>query len=151
SYDVASKAMRYSRASRVSEGASPDTRQVSVQNWHASIHHDDLAKLRSAHISAFKQARRELVEEFRLVRPGGEITWIEARSIITYNSAGRAERVTGIYIDVTERRKSEEHKDRLVAELDHRVKNVLACVGVVAQRTRETAKSMDGFLNVLDG
>jgi len=31
--------------------------------------------------------------------------------------------MTGVYIDVTERRRSEDHKKVLIAELDHRVKN----------------------------
>ena len=39
----------------------------------------------------------------------------------------------------------------MVAELDHRVKNVLARVAVVAQRTRESSRSMDQFLDLFDG
>jgi two-component sensor histidine kinase len=39
----------------------------------------------------------------------------------------------------------------LVRELDHRVKNVLATVAMVAQRTRERSHSMDQFLQVFDG
>jgi two-component sensor histidine kinase len=59
--------------------------------------------------------------------------------------------MTGVYIDVTERRKAEDHKNLLIAELDHRVKNVLACVAAVAQRSRESSKSADDFLDVLNG
>ena len=39
----------------------------------------------------------------------------------------------------------------LICELDHRVKNVLASVATVAQRTREDSGSMDEFLQVFDG
>jgi len=39
----------------------------------------------------------------------------------------------------------------LVRELDHRVKNVLASVATVAQRTREGSRSMDEFLQLFDG
>ena len=39
----------------------------------------------------------------------------------------------------------------LVRELDHRVKNVLASVATVAQRTREGSGSMDEFLEMFDG
>jgi two-component sensor histidine kinase len=38
-----------------------------------------------------------------------------------------------------------------MAELDHRVKNVLARVAVVATSTREGARSMDEFVRMLDG
>src|SRR5262249_22005975 len=39
----------------------------------------------------------------------------------------------------------------LVAELDHRVKNILAQVAVVAVSTRQGSHSIDGFLRSLDG
>jgi len=38
----------------------------------------------------------------------------------------------------------------LVAELDHRVKNVLACVAAIAQCTRECSGSADEFLDMLN-
>ena len=65
--------------------------------------------------------------------------------------AGAPCRMIGVYIDITERRQAEDHKSLLIAELDHRVKNTLACVAAVAHRTRDTAKSMDDFVTVLDG
>jgi PAS domain S-box-containing protein len=53
--------------------------------------------------------------------------------------------------DVTERKRAEERQNVLIAELDHRVKNVLATVAVVAQQTRKDSASMDEFLKTLDG
>jgi NO-binding membrane sensor protein with MHYT domain/two-component sensor histidine kinase len=53
--------------------------------------------------------------------------------------------------DMAAAKKAEEQQNLLIAELDHRVKNVLARVAVVAQRTRESSGSMDQFLEMLDG
>jgi NO-binding membrane sensor protein with MHYT domain/two-component sensor histidine kinase len=53
--------------------------------------------------------------------------------------------------DMAAAKKAEEQQNLLIAELDHRVKNVLARVAVVVQRTRESSYSMDQFLDVLDG
>jgi two-component sensor histidine kinase len=39
----------------------------------------------------------------------------------------------------------------LVAELDHRVKNMLATVSAIASRTQETTDSMAEFVAALDG
>jgi HWE histidine kinase/PAS fold len=124
--------------------------EISAEQWCARVHRDDMLRLRAENICAFKERRRELVSEFRFVLPGGEIRWIEARSLVAYN-VGRAERMTGVYIDVTERRSAESQKNLLIAELDHRVKNVLACVAAVAQRPRECSRSADEFLDVLNG
>jgi len=59
--------------------------------------------------------------------------------------------VIGISIDVTERKRAEDHQRMLIAELDHRVKNVLATVSAVAAHTMEASSSMDHFVAALDG
>jgi PAS domain S-box-containing protein len=150
-HDISAKTMLVSRASMATYGLSQSTIEITAQQWHERIHRDDVQRLRAEHILAFKEQRPELVNEFRIVRPGGEVRWIESRSLIIYDHVGRAKRMTGIYIDVTDRRKAEDNKSLLIAELDHRVKNVLACVSAIAQRSRECSRSMDEFLGVLDG
>jgi hypothetical protein len=57
----------------------------------------------------------------------------------------------GVYIDITERKQAEDHKSLSIAELDHRVKNILACVAVIAQHTHDATESMDDFLKLLNG
>jgi PAS domain S-box-containing protein len=150
-YDVSTGVMRFSRANNVTYGLSERTLEVTAEQWLSRVHRDDIQRLRAEHIQAFKEQRSELVSEFRSVRPGGEVRWIEARSLIAYDHAGRAVRMTGVYIDVTERRSSEDHKKMLIAELDHRVKNMLACVAAIAKRSQERSRSVKEFLDVLNG
>ena len=61
------------------------------------------------------------------------------------------QRVVGANIDVTERKRAREHQHLLHAELDHRVKNVLATVSTVAARTMNASSSMQHFVASLDG
>jgi two-component sensor histidine kinase len=49
--------------------------------------------------------------------------------------------MVGVNIDVTARKRAEEHQRMLIAELDHRVKNVLATVSAVASRTQDESLS----------
>ena len=149
-YDIIAGTLRISRASAAIRGLS-STLEIATDQWGTRVHRDDIQRLRDEHIRAFKEGRREVVNEFRFVRPGGEVRWIEVRSLVAYDEAGRAKSMTGVYIDVTDRRKAEEQKNLLIAELDHRVKNVLACVAAVAQRSRECSRSADQFLDVLNG
>src|SRR5215831_16719666 len=150
-YDVPTGMMRFSRANNVTYGLSERTLEVAAEQWLSRVHWDDIQRLRAEHVQAFKEQRSELVSEFRIVRPGGEVRWLEARSLIAYDHADRAVRMTGVYIDVTERRSSEDHKKMLIAELDHRVKNMLACVAAIAKRSQERSRSVQEFLNVLNG
>jgi PAS domain S-box-containing protein len=88
---------------------------------------------------------------FRFIRPDGREVWLEETSKAEFDTAGRFVRLKGLTLDITERKQSEVRQDLLIAELDHRVKNVLARVAVVAMQTRESSKSMDGFVKALDG
>jgi two-component sensor histidine kinase len=57
--------------------------------------------------------------------------------------------VVGVNIDITERKQAEQHRNILNAELDHRVKNLLATVSAVAAQTKNASSSIDGFLDAL--
>ena len=83
--------------------------------------------------------------------PDGQELWLEETAKAEFDAAGRMVRLKGLTRDVTELKRAEEHQNLLVAELDHRVKNALACVSAIAQRSREGSPSMDEFLEVLDG
>ena len=57
--------MRLSRASMATYGLSQDTMEITAEQWFARVHRDDVQRLRAEHIRAFKERRRELVNEFR--------------------------------------------------------------------------------------
>jgi PAS domain S-box-containing protein len=58
---------------------------------------------------------------------------------------------TGVVRDITERKQVERRQVLLVSELDHRVKNILAQVAVVAASTRQGSRTIDEFLRSLNG
>jgi PAS domain S-box-containing protein len=60
-------------------------------------------------------------------------------------------RFTGIVRDITARKQAEAHQKLLIAELDHRVKNVLVRVAAIVTETGEHSRSMDDFVRTLDG
>ena len=59
--------------------------------------------------------------------------------------------VLATVIDISERKRAEERQSVLVAEVHHRVKNVLAGVTAVATSTRQGSSSMDEFVRTLNG
>src|SRR5262245_57280904 len=66
-----------------------------------------------------------------------------------FDASGRCLRLTGLTAGITDRKRAEEQQRMLVRELDHRVKNLLASIARVAQRTREGSRSMDEYLPAL--
>jgi PAS domain S-box-containing protein len=88
---------------------------------------------------------------FRFIRPDGQEVWLEETSEAEFDAAGRVVRLKGLTRDITRRKQDEERQDLLIAELDHRVKNVLARVAVVAMHTRQGSGTMDEFVHALGG
>jgi len=60
-------------------------------------------------------------------------------------------RINGIIEDVSASHLEEDQRQQLMAELDHRVKNVLAAVQALAQQTAKRTTSLDAFLQTFSG
>jgi len=76
--------------------------------------------------------------EYRIVRPDGTICWALAHGEAIFEGEGeaaRAVRYAGTIQDITERKAAERHQEILIAELNHRVKNMLAIVQAIAHQT----------------
>ncbi|WP_374469186.1 HWE histidine kinase domain-containing protein [Phenylobacterium sp.] len=110
------------------------------------VHPDDLPQYldgRSRNLGA--EGRYEA--EFRQVRADdGRTIWVRIAGVVTMGSDGRPAHVAGIIQDISERKIEEEHRQTLMAELDHRVKNVLAAVQALAQQTAKRTTSLESFL-----
>jgi PAS domain S-box-containing protein len=118
--------------------------------WSENVHPDDFDRCLNTYVEAF-DARETFSMEYRLRRHDGEYRWLLDNGIPLWEPAGEFAGYIGSCIDITERKQAEDQKSLLVSELDHRVKNTLACVAAIAEQTRVTSNSMDEFLEVLRG
>lgn len=70
-----------------------------------AIHPDDRDRI----ITALpKQVRGEYNEEYRIIRPDGEMRWLRDRAFPIHNEAGEVYRVVGLAEDISDRKRSEE-------------------------------------------
>ncbi len=114
------------------------------------VHPDDRAQFK-AHMRGVRPDKSSYALTFRFIRPDGQEVWLEETSRAEFDAAGRFVLLKGLTRDITERKRAEERQDMLIAEFDHRVKNILARVAVVAMYTRQGSRSMDEFIQTLDG
>jgi PAS domain S-box-containing protein len=135
----------------VMHGLPEETEELTCEEWLARVFPDDLARFEAQRSRVFAEQRRELNIEYRFVGADGDARWIESRGLISYDGDGHPARLVGVHIDITERKRAEDQQCRLVAELDHRVKNVLATVQAVAAQTMHASSSMEHFVAALDG
>lgn len=113
------------------------------------IHPDDLAHVVAHYRSAC--AHTPTTFTFRFNRPDGREVWLEETSQVEFDTAGRITRVQGLTRDITTRKQAELHQDLLLAELDHRVKNLLARVAAIVRQAHHPCESVDEFINALHG
>jgi PAS domain S-box-containing protein len=150
-YDAGTEIMQISDGYAVMHGFAEGTTEIARRECLAGVHPDDIERVEQSRSEAFRARRREYNVEYRIIRPGGELRWVETRCFISFGSGGHPQRVVGVSIDITERKGVEEHQRTLLAELDHRAKNALATVSAVVSHTWQGSRSVADFVAALDG
>jgi PAS domain S-box-containing protein len=129
-------------------GLDPD-KPFSAAEFLERVHPDDRPDFK-ARIRDVSPDKPSYKKTFRFRCPDGRDIWLEESSIAEFDATGQFLRLKGLTLDITERKQSEERQGLLIAELDHRVKNLLARVAVISSYTRQGSNSMDQFVQVLD-
>ena len=149
-YDVNMGTKQISAGYATIHGLPDRTAETTISEWRSRVHPEDLGQAEGLREQAFAEHRKEDNAEYRIVLPTGETRWIERRGIISYGEDSHPERVVGVTIDVTDRKRAEQHQRALNAELDHRVKNVLATVSAIIAQTQEASNSRAEFVTGLN-
>ncbi|MCC7266113.1 MAG: PAS domain-containing protein [Caulobacteraceae bacterium] len=116
-----------------------------------SIHPDDRDRVRGE-VREQVEARGAYQVEYRRLRPDdGREVWMRASGLVVRGRGGQAERLIGVLQDITEVKEEEARREALMGELDHRVKNVLAAVQSMANRTARGTTSLSAFVDAFSG
>lgn len=117
----------------------------------AFVHPDDLAAVR-VHKARIRETGAAHEFEMRHIRPDdGRIVWLRITGIVALGPGSQPIGLTGIVQDITQSKVEEDQRQILMAELDHRVKNVLATVQSLALQTARRTTSLDAFLQNFSG
>ncbi len=134
-------------------GVDPKTFVVTPASVQAMLHPDDISKLRKA-VARFAKGETSHEAEFRINRPDGELRWCVGTAAATVDKGGRVVRVSGVTVDITERKQAEERQNLLAREVDHRAKNALALAQSIVRLTRGDdvkayVQAVEGRINAL--
>jgi PAS domain S-box-containing protein len=92
---------------------------VSRRDYVSVFHPDDLAMRATAHLDAIEKGK--LLYEARVVWKDKTVHWIRVEGKVFYNDEGKAFRILGILIDITEQRKSKEEERKLISLVENSV------------------------------
>jgi PAS domain S-box-containing protein len=115
------------------------------------VHPADFAEAR-ARIERLRESGLPgpLVLQYRLRHRDGHYLWVEDRMIVEHDPSG-ADRVLGVLIDISDRKRAEQQQRLMMAELDHRVKNNLATIISLLEQTGRTSKNLQDFQQTFHG
>ncbi|MFA9614126.1 MAG: PAS domain S-box protein [Deltaproteobacteria bacterium] len=107
--------------------------------WSDLVVEEDIAGARETFIKALK-TDKSYVREYRIKAKSGGILWIQERAMIICDDKGEIDYVSGVFFDITERKRAEEalresehyfrsllfnmHEDILVIDRDYRITDV---------------------------
>jgi PAS domain S-box-containing protein len=115
-------------------GLAPGEFGATQASWEKLVHPDDRATA-LARCAESLATGNPVEHEWRIVWRDGSIHWISARFQCIQDTTGKPVRLTGVNIDITERKRAEEQILLLLREVNHRSKNMLAVVQSIARQT----------------
>jgi PAS domain S-box-containing protein len=121
---------------------------VTAENVRALIHPEDWERLQTA-LERLLKDRKSTQNDFRVRRPNGEVRWCIGTAAPSIDALGHITRISGVTLDITDRKAAEERQALLAREVDHRAKNALALVQSIVRLTR--ASDIKAYTTAVEG
>ena len=133
--DLATDELDWNEALQTAYGYAPESTHVTAEWWLDHIHPDDRARVDLSARAAIEGDGQDWTEEYRFRRADGSYAEVRDRATVIRDENGRAVRMIGAMLDLTDWKQAEAHQRLLINELNHRVKNMLAIVQSIAHQT----------------
>ena len=110
-YEVNTDMLQISEGYAAVHGLPEGTTETTLSEWLTRVYQEDLGRVERFRDQMFASRQEEYNIAYRITRSDGEVRWIERRSSVSYSSVsysrgGHPERVVGVSIDITERKRA---------------------------------------------
>jgi PAS domain S-box-containing protein len=129
-------------------GVDPASFELTVDNVRALIHPEDWKHMQNA-IKPAAPNTPSFQSEFRVCRPNGELRWCIGTAVASVDATDNVVRISGVTVDITDRKEAEERQVLLAREVDHRARNALALVQSIVRLTR--SDNIKSYIAAVDG
>ena len=129
-------------------GVVPGRFAVTPENLKVLILPEDWQRLQSSMQILLEEGKPQRAE-FRVRRPNGDVRWCTSTAAASLDSSGKVVRISGVTMDITQRKEAEERQALLAREVDHRAKNAMAIVQSIVRLTK--AATTDDYVSTIEG
>jgi PAS domain S-box-containing protein len=131
--------------------AFPMDHELTIEDVRARYHPDGVKEIFAKRAQDASADDTKFDWTLRLLLPDGSTRWVQGLGEYIRDTDGTILRSRGVVMDVTERRRAEEHQRLLINELNHRVKNSLAIVQGLAQQSFKADPASKSARQAFDG
>jgi PAS domain S-box-containing protein len=101
----------YSPTTERNHGLAPGSFNGTYENFLASVHPEDREMVSQA-VRCAVEERADYDIEFRIIWADGSVHWVASKGQVYYDNTGKAVRLTGINMDITDRKRAQEELQR---------------------------------------
>lgn len=119
-YDIAKDELVWSEGIERHFGHSLENNKESIQDWANKIHEEDRKRVSKSFAQAIKGDENFWFEKYQFVKQDGEISQVLDRGYIVRDNSGKAKKVVGAVLDITENYKKSleiEEKNKKLMEI----------------------------------
>jgi PAS domain S-box-containing protein len=85
-----------------------------IEEWEQRLHPDERERVVAANLAHAQGDTPHYEYEYRLRHKDGSYRWILSRGVALRDASGKAYRMAGSHVDITERKRAEEERERLI-------------------------------------
>jgi PAS domain S-box-containing protein len=115
-------------------GYEPDELPHTYDTWVDLLHPDDRPRVERIGQRFLDNREGSLINEYRMRAKNGEWRWIRLMGeVVARDADGNIARIVGTHIDITDRRRSEEEREQLLAQIQEQAQRMQQIVDTVPE------------------